>query len=118
MKLTPEIEILDECVYLVKVDGVELSFVDTEEEAIAAIDSIAADEARRFSSEKVKITREDLEEGRRVKLYRQLMGVLYNSSIEVCMDITTVKVMKNKVLGPRISTDAKPPIPPPLPSLV
>lgn len=115
MKLTPEIEILDEFVYLIKVDGAELSFVDTAEDAAIAIDSIAAEEARRFATDNIKVTREDLNEGYQSILYRQSLGYLYNSKPEICMDITAVKVFKNNIIGPRLSTVAKPPPPPPLP---
>lgn len=139
MKLTPEIETIEEYIYLIKVDGEELVFVQSDEEAIAAIDSIAAEEARRFSSDSVKITREDLKEGRHVKLYRQQLGYVYNSKIDVCMDVTMVRVNRCAVVHTRISTEPKsevseapsdgevqnaeqpekeessPPLPPPLP---
>lgn len=136
MMLTPEVEILgDEKLFVLEIDEKDIAYVTGEEEAIAAVDSITAEEAKRFAKaqENTKITREDSDNGLESRLYRQNLGFVYNSS-PVCVlrivakRIHRVKVIKNRIpLGtPQEATKAPetvkapeastPPPPPPLPS--
>ena len=91
-KVTPEVSMNDEVLYLVRVDGKECSFVRGEDEAKLVIDSMAVAEVSRLSKELVgrKIFRQ--EEGSCIKVLSQSENFMYTNAPKIRTTIDFVPV--------------------------
>lgn len=92
VKITPEVRSTDNIQYLIRIDGTELAFVETERDAILVVDSLAAEEARRLTDDWTKVYREDLNGGRKVILSTQALGRVMNGSIVPKEEIDCIAV--------------------------
>lgn len=113
--ITPEVASDSKILYLIRIDGEETAFVDTEEEAILVVDSLAADEQKKLESDNVKVYREDLNKGKKVVLSTQEMGLFFNGSIQVAQVIDFVAVCHAILIKNRLDVSSKIPTPPPAP---
>ena len=77
---------------LIRIDGENVGFADSEESSISMIDSIAAREAKRMANAWTKILREDIKEGGKVILSKQDLGRVYNGNVLPVMEIDYVKI--------------------------
>lgn len=93
--LTPEVEMDTRVSYLVRENGVELAIVSTEDEALYVIDSVALTEMKRIEKEfngYKKVYRENMDDGKKIVLYTQSQGRLYNGSVTPVMTLDYVGV--------------------------
>jgi len=97
LSLTPELKVYDETWCLIRKDGEELFLVKGKKEAKLAVDSLAAARQNEATDEKTKVYREDLNDGKKVIISIQALGVLYDGKIEqdtildfVCVPIAEV----------------------------
>ena len=92
IELTPEVTMESKTLYLVRVDGEELAFVDSEDEAKLVVDSVAASEQKRLENDWTKVFRQDLDEGCSVAILTQSLGFFVNGGIvrAVYIDYTSV----------------------------
>ena len=90
--ITPEVNMDSKILYLIRIDKVEMAFVNSEEEAKLVIDSIAAAEAKREENKYTEIYRKDSVNGNKVILSRKDLGNLFNSAVYPMMEIDYVSV--------------------------
>ncbi len=78
-QITPEVTIeTDVRNWLLRVDGAELAFVDDYEDGVRAVDSLVVEKIALFEKEngpRYKVYRQNLEDGRVVKIYAQSIGL-------------------------------------------
>lgn len=115
INITPEVKSTSQTYYLVRINGEEMCLVETEDKAKLAVDSIAAHEVKRLEEENVKIYREDLDNGKKVVISSQILGMIYNGSIIQVEDIDFVPVGFVNVIKGRHELSKIPPPPPPMP---
>jgi len=113
VRLTPEVEATSQLLYVIRIDGENVGYSYSLDNCLSMIDSIAAHESKRMSSEWAKILREDLEEGKKVILLKQDVGRLYNGSPIPTMTIDFCKVPELNLIRHRFSEKIPPPPPPP-----
>lgn len=101
VKLTPEVATSNDIFYLVKINGEEGYFVDNEKEAILTVDSVANFEMKRNKLPGYRVFREDLNDGRRVKVFLQSIGTIYNGSPYKIVDIDITPVSQGFLLKNR-----------------
>ena len=101
VKLTPEVSVSDKALYLIRIDGEELAFVNSVEEAKLVIDSIAAAEVKRLDDEWVKVFRRDQTDGKKVTLATQALGRVVNGAVRTAMRIDCIVVPCAKLLRGR-----------------
>lgn len=115
VNITPEVSMDSQISYLIRIDGQEMAFAKTEEEARLIIDSIANAETKRMTDEVTEIFRNDSKDENRVVLSRKDLGVLYNSSVYKVMEVDYIPVGHALLTRSRHELPAKIPIPPPPP---
>lgn len=82
MKLTPEVDLTDDLLYLVRCNKEELCFVGSKEEAVLTLDSLAHSEVERLQDEggHLKVFREDLGDGS-IVISTQKLGLIYDGVV-------------------------------------
>tara|TARA_R110000850_G_scaffold1355_1_gene7975 strand:+ start:84 stop:476 length:393 start_codon:yes stop_codon:yes gene_type:complete len=101
--LTPELTITDSKLCLIRVNREAIGFVNSEQEAILAIDSIGNYEQKRL--ERVSrdcIYRHDSRKGRSITLSSQRCGYLYNSSLIPIQVIDYITVNRYSLIKNRL----------------
>ena len=88
IKITPEVFMDDSIIYLVCINGEQACFVRSEKEARLVVDSLASYENKLLQGHRVKIFREDLNNGQKVVLSKQKIGLVMNSAIS---DVYTIE---------------------------
>ena len=91
-KITEEVSMDSKIQYLIRIDGTEMAFCDSEDEAIIAISSIANKEIKNLENDWTKVFRQDLEDGKKIIISTQALGNLYNGSMVETMIIDIVAV--------------------------
>lgn len=91
-KLTPEVYITQETKYLIKLNGDELAFSNSEKEAQIILDSIASYEEKRLQNKHNEIYRRDYSESK-ITLSEKRKGYLFDSDLHEVMliEYTPVK---------------------------
>lgn len=90
IKITPEVSMDNAILYLVCINGEQACFVHSEREARLVVDSFAASENKLLQGPRVKIFREDLNDGQKVVLSMQKIGLMMNSAIS---KVSTIEYM-------------------------
>lgn len=90
IKVTPEVLMDGEVVYLIRIDGSEAAFADCQEDAMLIIDSIANDETKRMQNADTKVYRENL--GSSISLSTQKIGKFINGSLTPHMKIEALPI--------------------------
>jgi|688.fasta_scaffold03339_19 hypothetical protein len=101
IRLTPEVHMRSEILYLVRVDKEEVCFCETEKEAILVIDSLAAAVQKEMTNEFVKVYREDIRNGEKVILSTQSLGYFMNGIISPSKTFDYVPVSQAKYIKGR-----------------
>jgi len=114
--ITPEVTLESEARHwLLRVDGVEIAFVDDYEDAVRAVDSLVVAKVSQYEKDlgaSVKVYRQNLEEGRVVKIYTQSIGYVYNGAPR-CVNVVDLVPLKKVVeVVPRKLTPPATPEPP------
>lgn len=109
MKLTPEVYMTDEIIYLIRIDGEEAFVVRNEKEAKLAIDSIAASEEKSLSDEKTSVYRQDSNDGNSVTISTRTMGRFFNGPMKLYTKIDYVPVGFAKVKKGRLELSIRHP---------
>jgi hypothetical protein len=104
--LTPEVTLSDDVLYLVRMNGEAITFVDCIERAKLVVDSFAAHEVKIMASDSTKVYRQDEQDGLRVVISTQSLGYVYNGPIveSTVIDFIAVKgavVTKSRLGLPR-----------------
>lgn len=92
VKITPEVNMDERVFYLIRMDKEEMAFVDTEREALLVVDSIAAVESKRYKDDWTKVFRQDLDDGRKVIISTQSLGVVINGTVTKTCEIDFIPV--------------------------
>lgn len=89
---------------LIRTNGKECFTVDNEEQAIAAVDSMADFEVKRLQKEytNLKVFRRDLDGGKRIDISTQSVGLIMNGSVYKQFTIDFVTVPHGKLIKPRL----------------
>ncbi len=118
VKLTPEVEVDSTIFYLVRIDKEVVGYTESEECAKVILDSFAAREMERMTDEWTKVTREDLQDGKKIVLSTQQLGRVYHGSMLPTMVLDFIAAPHLNLLKERLSEDPPraPPSPPPRPS--
>lgn len=99
--LTPEVTITNHILFLIRVDGVELALVDSEQDARLAIDSIVACEIRRLESDTLRTFRRDMPDGKKIIISTQAIGTLIDGNVIEGMKVDYIPVNRAKLLRGR-----------------
>lgn len=83
---TPEVK------YLIRIDKEEFSFADDEKSALAIINSLAIAEIKKLANPNTKVFRQDLHDGKEVRICTQALGYVVNGRITKNMVIDVVCV--------------------------
>jgi len=118
VNLTPEVQVGSTLTYLIRIDGDVVGYADTEASAKLILDSFAAREVVRMTTESFKVLREDLQDGKKIVLSTQSLGWVYNSSVTPAMNLDFIvapylHLLKGRHALPAPSSPI--PIPPPPP---
>ena len=92
IKVTPEVRLDSTVLYLIRVNGEEMAFAESADEANLIVDSTAAFEQRRLENDWTTVFRQDLDEGRKVVISTQSLGYAMNGSIYKVSTIDYVSV--------------------------
>nr|QBK85634.1 MAG: hypothetical protein LCMAC101_02290 [Marseillevirus LCMAC101] len=114
-KITPEVSMDSRVLFLIRIDGEEWAFVNSEEEAKLVIDSFAASEVNRLESDKTEVYRKDSKDGKKIVISEKTLGMIYNSSVHSIMEIDFRPVSHAVLTKGRHELPTAAPIPPPLP---
>jgi len=85
-KLTPEVYITQETRYLIKLNGDEMAFSNSEKEAQIVLDSIASYEEKRLQTKYNEIYRRDHSESK-VTLSERKKGIFFDGDLQEVMVI-------------------------------
>ena len=111
--LTPEVKLDTDTLYLIRINGEELAFADTEHEAKLVVDSFGDFEQKRLTNVSTEVFRKDLDEGTKVVLTKRSLGYLYNGSMENAVVVDFVPVRRSIVTRGRHELDNSTLIPSP-----
>jgi hypothetical protein len=100
--LTPEVTLENYSEYLVRLNGKELVFTTNETEAVAIVDSVANFECAKLRNDSTEVFRQDLENGKRVKISSKTLGRMWNGSVQDISTIDFVSVPKASHIKQRI----------------
>ena len=114
-KITPEVSMDSRMLFLIRIDGEEWAFVNSEEEAKLVIDSFAASEINRLENDKTEVYRKDSMDGKKIVISEKTLGMIYNSSVRDIMEIDFRPVGHAVLTKGRHELPSASPIPPPLP---
>ncbi len=92
IKLTPEGYMDSKILFLIRINGEELAYVDTEKDAKSMIDSIATVEQKSLENEWVKVFRQDVNDGRKTIISTQSIGRLVNGNVTASVTIDYIPV--------------------------
>lgn len=107
--LTPEILIKDNFFYLIRCNGEEMGFCDSENSTILAIDSLAHFEQKRLEKAgKEMIYRQDTDGGKCVILSKQQYGYLFSGEISPVLTFDCVMVKQYSIIKSRYVYDYTP----------
>lgn len=112
IQITPEVEVEPTFTNLVRINGEIVGSVETNYEASAIIDSIAALESSKLANEWTKILREDKKN--KIILSSQKLGIVYNGNISPIMEIDYITIPSLNLKIPRFQSSI--PKPPPQPN--
>lgn len=112
IQITPEVEVKPTFINLVRINEEIVGSVETNFEADAIIDSIAASESLKMANEWTKIFREDKKN--KVILSSQKLGIMYNGNISPVMEIDYITIPALNLKIPRFQSSI--PTPPPQPN--
>lgn len=116
-KVTPEVQVGGQYLYLVRVDKEEMAFVESKEEAILVVDSLAASEQNRLKDDWTEVFRQDTKEGREVVISTKALGYLVNGSLTKavtidCIPVCRASLIKNRhVISEAGSSDSQESVP-------
>jgi len=106
-KLTPELLMSEEMLYLIRVDGVELAFVNSEHIAKLAIDSLAASEVNKLENDTTKVYRRDQKDGKKINISTQSVGVILNGKVTTVKRIDYIPIKRAVLLHGRHERDCE-----------
>ena len=113
INITPEVQTDGTFMYLVRVNGEEMAFIEGDEtKAILAVDSVAAYEQRRIGGDMIKTYREDLNGGVKVVISKQELGRIMNGGIYVDTVVDMVRIPRVNLSRGRLSITTIPVAPP------
>lgn len=101
IKITSEVHMNSNLLYLVRVDKEEVCFCDSEKEAILVIDSLAASVQKELTNENTKVYREDISNGEKVILSTQSLGYIMNGILHQAKVFDFVPVSQAKYIKGR-----------------
>lgn len=84
--VTMDVFTTEEFLYLIREDKREFAFANDEKTAMAIINSLANAEVKKISNPTIKVFREDLKDGKEIKVRTQTLGILVNG--RVCRHVT------------------------------
>ena len=92
IKITNEVFIAPKLSYMIRINKEFFGWVSDEKIAIEIVKKLADSEIKKLTHPAVKVFRQDLKEGREVKLSTQAIGYLYNGRVmkAVVFDIVEV----------------------------
>ena len=99
---TPEVKITQETSYLIRINGAETFFAETEDDCKLIIDSIAAENVRKLQDDWVKVFRLDAIDGKKITISTQALGRMVDGAIYDVMTIDFVPVHHAKLLRGRL----------------
>ena len=118
-KITQEIRVDGKSQYLLRMDGKELFFFDTERLAKLAVDSMAAKMFENLKKDNLHVFRQDMDEGKKTILSTQTIGRVWNGPINHVHTIDYVEVKHAILIKGRMDltmsmiSDGLPPVPSP-----
>lgn len=92
--ITPNVFTTSSIKYLIRIDKEEFAFADDEKTALLIINSLAISEVKRLSGPGVKVFRQDLQDGKEVKICTQSLGLLVNGRVIRSTIIDVIPVPK------------------------
>lgn len=92
IKITPEVSMDSRVLYLVRINGVEMTFVNSKEEAKLVVDSLAAELSREIENKHTEVYRKDSADGTKVIISKQDLGSVFNSAIYQVKEIDFLPV--------------------------
>jgi hypothetical protein len=97
---TNAISILSDQIYLIRINGEIVGYVDDESKVSIIVNSLALAEIQKIEKPTTKILRQDLEENKEVHISTQSLGKMWNGKLKKIAIIDTVTAPKIKYNGP------------------
>lgn len=112
-KITRNVYNINQFMYLIRINGEEVSLTKNYEQIPLIIDSYAKQEIKNLEQEYDKVFREDFNQGTKIHISTQRLGKLYNGSVNVKTTIDFIKIDQVEFREPNTA-----PIPPPMPTQI
>lgn len=96
--LSPEIEIRDLQIFVLRINGTDTGFIDTAPNAKIAIEALARKEVDKYKdTENIKVFMRPIDNNK-IIIYKQVTGILYNSKMIKESIIDFIPINKLKLL--------------------
>jgi len=79
--VAPEVFVASKMCFLIRMNGNDFGIVANEKTAIEVIDKLSQAEVKRLTTVSTRVLRENLNDGKKVKVLVQSLGYLYNGSV-------------------------------------
>jgi hypothetical protein len=92
IQITSNVFTTSDIKYLIRIDNEEFAFANDEKTALSIINSLAISEVKKLSGPNVKVFRQDLQNGKEIKICTQSLGVLMNGRVvrNILIDVIPV----------------------------
>ena len=100
ISLTKEVTSSYEHVHLLRVNGEIVGFIDDEKKIPSVVGAAAAMELKKLEKPSVKITKQDISDGKEIHICTQSLGAWYNGRIKTAVVVDTVPIPKLKYSKP------------------